>query len=85
MYEGYIIYTELYLIVTAVSAVYSQFCCMYEGENYTDTIILLYVWRRYHVYISMYLKEDTDTMVQELEKWRLENASHRESLRREER
>ena len=30
-------------------------------------------------------QEDTDTMVQELERWRAENNSHRESLHREER
>ena len=32
-----------------------------------------------------YLQEDTDTMVQELERWRRENERHRDALRREER
>ncbi|CAI8036158.1 Enhancer of polycomb homolog 2 [Geodia barretti] len=31
-----------------------------------------------------YLQEDTDTMIQELERWRTENSGHKESLRREE-
>ena len=32
-----------------------------------------------------HIQEDTDTMIQELERWRAENNSHRENLRREER
>jgi TRAF3-interacting protein 1 len=55
-----------------------------EMEKLREDIQLLCRYTNPMGRVMDYLQEDTDTMIQELERWRAENSSHRESLRREE-